>query len=155
MNTVLKKQILGALCWEQKDSFKDLLLNLVYRIFLFAEPSKVFSIIRFSDVFIFARIKRCSFLKRTVPSAASWFPVFSGWNVTRENWQWRFFPQTSLCPPVLTRAPATSSLLPVSQDCCRCHCARTPAFSLTSTSVAAQQQSPGVTVLSLNNSGWL
>lgn len=69
MNTVLKKQILGALCWEQKDSFKDLLLNLVYRIFLFPEPSKVFSIICFPNVFIFARIKPCSILRRTVPSA--------------------------------------------------------------------------------------
>lgn len=69
MNTVLKKQILGALCWEQKDSFKNLLLSLVYRIFLFLEPSKVFSIIHFPNVFIFARIKPCSILRRTVPSA--------------------------------------------------------------------------------------
>lgn len=61
MNTVLKKQILGALCWEQKDSFKDLLLNLVYRIFLFLKPSKVVSIIVFSNVFIFAGIKLALF----------------------------------------------------------------------------------------------
>lgn len=68
MNTVLKKQVFGALCWEQKDSFKDLLLNLVYRIFLFLEPSTVFSIIHLPNVFIFARIKPCPILRKTVPS---------------------------------------------------------------------------------------
>lgn len=68
MNTVLKKQILEALCWEQKDSFKDLLLSLVYRILLFPEPSKVFLFICFPNVFMFARIEPSS-ISRTVPSA--------------------------------------------------------------------------------------
>lgn len=76
MNTVLKKQILGALCWEQKDSLKDLLLNLVYRIFLFLKPSKVFSIILFPNVFIFAGIKLALFWGGL--HQVQLFPEFSG-----------------------------------------------------------------------------
>lgn len=41
LSTDLKKQIWGALCQEQKDYFKDLLLSVVYRSFVFQEPSKV------------------------------------------------------------------------------------------------------------------
>ena len=145
MNTVLKKQISGALCWEQKDSFKDLLLNLVYRIFLFPEPSKVFSIIRFPNVFIFARIKPCSILRRTVPSAV--VPsLFWVKHYLRKLAMTFLSPDLSQCPPVLTRTPATSSLLPLSQDCCSCFpgCLRwgSCCFLLhLTTSAAAQRQS--------------
>lgn len=41
LSTDLKKQIWGALCREQKDYFKDLLLSVVYRSFVFQKPSKV------------------------------------------------------------------------------------------------------------------
>lgn len=113
MKTVLKRQILGALCREQKDSFKDLLLNLVYRIFLFLKPSKVVSIILFPNVFIFAGIKLALFWGGL--HQVQLFPVFSGWNVSWENWQWHFFPQISLpfSPWLLLL-----SLLPLCQDCC-------------------------------------
>lgn len=115
MNTVLKKQILGALCWEQKDSFKDLLLNLVYRIFLFLKPSKVVSIILFPNVFIFAGIKLALFWGGL--HQVQLFPVFFAWNVSWEDGQWHFLPQLSLCPPILTMTPAAFSLLPLCQDC--------------------------------------
>lgn len=143
MNTVLKKQILGALCWEQKDSFKDLLLNLVYRIFLFLGPSKVFSIIRFLNVFIFAGIKPHSILRRTVPSAM--VPsLFWVKHYLRKPAMTFLSPDLFRCPPVLTRTPATflpscsvSALLPLlsaglcSDSCC---------FLLDLTGAAAAQQ---------------
>lgn len=141
MNTVLKKQILGALCWEQKDSFKDLLLNLVYRIFLFLGPSRVFSIIRFPNVFIFARIKCCSILRRTVPSAV--VPgLFWVKHYLRKLALTFLSPDVSQCPPILTGTPpGASSLLPPSQDCCSSSavaCAAAPtAFLLDLTSAVA------------------
>lgn len=143
MNTVLKKQILGPLCSDQKDSFKDLLLNLVYRIFLFLGPSKVFSIICFPNVFIFARIKPCSILRRAVPSAV--VPsLFWVKHYLRKLAKTFLSPDLSLCPPIFTWTPATSSLLPLSQDCCSCFlgcpCWDSCCFLLDLTSSAAAHQ---------------